>query len=63
MSFYSFLPHTKKNALRRPMDLFRLPGDERDIEYTEQERQQMIKHLAAAKNVNVFAGETIEPFA
>lgn len=26
-AFYAFLPHAKKNVLRKPADLFRLPGD------------------------------------
>lgn len=58
-AFYSFLPHTKKNALRRPQDLFKLPGDEFDFNYSDAEKAAMLDHLKKVKNIDLFAGETI----
>ena len=58
-AFYAFLPHTKKGALKRPTDLFQLPGDVKDIVFTEAEKQRMIAALNRAKGVDFFAGESI----
>lgn len=62
-AFYAFLPHTKKGALKRPSDLFKLPGDEREIQFSEEAKRAMIAHLKRAKGVDFFAGETIKPEA
>ena len=58
-AFYSFLPHAKKGAMNRPSDLFKLPGDEKEINFSEEAKAAMIAHLKRAKGVDFFAGETI----
>ena len=60
LAFYSFLPHTKKNSVKRPEDLYHLPGDMGTSKHlTETERAYMAKVLNIAKTVDVFAGETM----
>lgn len=56
-AFYSFLPHTKKNAMKKPSDLYRLPGDEKEVHISEEERKRMSDLLKVAKNVDFFKGE------
>lgn len=58
-AFYSFLPHTKKNTVRRPSDLFRLPSDADYTELTPERKAAMMRHLEIAKNYDFFAGESI----
>lgn len=58
-AFYSFLPHVKKNALRRPSDLFRLPTDTDYVELTPERKREMMAHLERAKKYDFFAGESI----
>jgi len=63
LAFYSFLPHTKKGSLKRPEDLYRLPGDRTSLETVEamikKERSHMADVLRIAKNVDFFKGETM----
>lgn len=63
LAFYSFLPHTKKGSLKRPEDLYRLPGDKSSLEAVEErikkERSHMADILRIAKNVDFFKGETM----
>mgnify|MGYP006921731261 FL=1 len=58
-AFYAFLPHTKKNAVRRPQDLFGLPGDAVEVNYAEEERAAMIETLRRAREVDFFAGQAL----
>lgn len=58
-AFYSFLPHTKKGALRRPENLFQLPGENELPEYSELQKEAILRHMKAAQGVDIFAGETI----
>ena len=60
LAFYSFLPHTKKNSVKRPEDLYHLPGDTKGTQVmTDEQRAHMVKVLNIAKTVDVFAGETM----
>jgi hypothetical protein len=59
-AFYSFLPHTKKGALRKPEDMFRLPGENTLPEYNELQLAAIKRHMEAAQGVDIFAGETIK---
>lgn len=52
-AFYAFLPHAKKNALRKPADLFRLPGDITLFPEGE-ERAAMAEILKQASKVDWF---------
>lgn len=62
-AFYSMLPHTKKGALRRPEDLYPLPGDVETLETIEKkiakDRKHMANVLKIAKGIDFFAGETM----
>ncbi len=57
-AFYAFLPHAKKGL--KPEKLFRLPGEGLLPEFSETEREAMLKHLKRAKGVDVFNGQTIK---
>lgn len=59
-AFYSFLPHTKKGALRKPEDMFRLPGENTLPEYNVAQLAAIKRHMEAAQGVDLFAGETIK---
>jgi len=63
VAFYSFLPHTKKGAVKRPEDLYHLPGDMETLEAIEKrlakDREHMAKVLKIAKGIDFFAGETM----
>lgn len=63
VAFYSFLPHTKKGAVKRPEDLYHLPGDMETLEAIEKrltkDREHMANILRIAKGIDVFAGETM----
>lgn len=56
-TFYAFLPHAKKNALRKPTDMFALPGDE-PIFPEGAERAAMAEILKQAAKVDWFGDKT-----
>lgn len=59
-AFYSFLPHAKKNSIKRPENLFKLPGEEFTPDWSEQMKEAMKQHLERTKGVDLFAGESIK---
>ena len=63
IAFFSYLPHTKKGSLKRPEDLYLLPGDKNSLEAIEariaKERGHMADVLRIAKNIDFFKGETM----
>lgn len=66
IAFFAVLPHLKKDAVRRPEDLYRLPGDLSRIEQAEKQmegqREKMKELLRRAKDVDFFKGETLPKF-
>lgn len=52
-AFYAFLPHAKKNALRKPSDMFHLPGDQTRLPEGE-ELAIMAARLKEAAKVDWF---------
>lgn len=58
-AFYAFLPHAKKNALRKPADLFTLPSDKR-FEPTEAEPEIMRERLRWAKTLDIWGDKKAE---
>ena len=63
IAYFSYLPHTKKGSLKRPEDLYPLPGDKNSLEAIEariaKERGNMADVLRIAKNIDFFKGETM----
>ncbi len=60
IAFYAIAPHMKKGAIKRPEDLYTLPGDGKRVrEYDEDERKRLAKLLEIAKGVDFFKGETM----
>lgn len=58
-AFYSFLPHTKKGALKKPENLFRLPNENPLPQFTDEFKAEAARVLEIAKTVDFFAGETM----
>lgn len=62
-AFYAFLPHTKKGSLKRPEDLYHLPGDMETLEAIEKrlakDREHLAKVLKVARTIDFFNGETM----
>lgn len=56
-SFYAFLPHAKKNALKKPADLFTLPGDKPKFPEGE-ERAILAARLKEAMQVDWWGDKT-----
>lgn len=50
-AFYAFMPHAKKNSLRKPSDLFKLPGDVPQFPAGE-ELRIMKEQLKAAQKID-----------